>query len=200
MVTRNKHRKMSEEEHIPCCDEEKHEEGEAEEVTPCCAESKTDEEIDLAAASDEDIVLEKPCKEPVEQCCGEECCCGKEECCCGQEEYCCGDECCGEESSGYTITSFFLTPETIDKSMSYAYYMYNASCIYLFWIMLHYISAQLYIYYCVPPGLYGLFISPFLISAPHCHAIRWIIHNGGNMTDNMWIVFGTWLCSKIIGS
>jgi hypothetical protein len=200
MVTRNKHRKMSEEEHIPCCDEEKHEEGEAEEVTPCCAESKTDEEIDLAAASDEDIVLEKPCKEPVEQCCGEECCCGKEECCCGQEEYCCGDECCGEESSGYTITSFFLTPETIDKSMCYAYYMYNASCIYLFWIMLHYISAQLYIYYCVPPGLYGLFISPFLISAPHCHAIRWIIHNGGNMTDNMWIVFGTWLCSKIIGS
>lgn len=200
MVTRNKHRKMSEEEHIPCCDEEKHEEGEAEEVTPCCAESKTDEDIDLAAASDEDIVLEKPCKEPVEQCCGEECCCGKEECCCGQEEYCCGDECCGEESSGYTITSFFLTPETIDKSMCYAYYMYNASCIYLFWIMLHYISAQLYIYYCVPPGLYGLFISPFLISAPHCHAIRWIIHNGGNMTDNMWIVFGTWLCSKIIGS
>lgn len=193
MVTRNKHRKMSEEEHIPCCDEEKHEEGEAEEVTPCCAESKTDEDIDLAAASDEDIVLEKPCKEPVEQCCGEECCCGKEECCCG-------DECCGKESSGYTITSFFLTPETIDKSMCYAYYMYNASCIYLFWIMLHYISAQLYIYYCVPPGLYGLFISPFLISAPHCHAIRWIIHNGGNMTDNMWIVFGTWLCSKIIGS
>ena len=186
MVTRNKHRKMSEEEHIPCCDEENHEEVEAEEVTPCCAESKTDEDIDLAAASDEDIVLEKPCKEPVEQCCGQE------ECCCGQEE------CCGEESSGYTITSFFLTPETIDKSMCYAYYMYNASCIYLFWIMLHYISAQLYIYYCVPPGLYGLFISPFLISAPHCHAIRWIIHNGGNMTDNMWIVFGTWLCSKII--
>jgi len=52
---------MSEEEHLPCCDEEKHEEVEAEEVTPCCAESKTGEEIDVAAASDEHIVLEKPC-------------------------------------------------------------------------------------------------------------------------------------------
>ena len=179
---------MSEEEHIPCCDEENHEEeGDAEEMTHCCAESKIDEDIDVAAASYEDIVLEKPCEEPLEECCGEKCCCGEE-------------ECCSEVSSGYTITSFLLSPEIMDKSRCYAYYMYNASCIYLFWIVLHYISAQLYIYYCVPPGLYGLFISPFLISAPHCHAIRWIIHNGGNMTDNMWIVFGTWLCSKIIGS
>ena len=79
-------------------------------------------------------------------------------------------------------------------------YMYGASSLYLFWIMLHYFSTQMYVYYCAPHGLYGFLISPFLVAAPHCRAIRWIIHNGGNMVDNMWIILGTWLCSKIITS
>lgn len=77
-------------------------------------------------------------------------------------------------------------------------YVYGASSLYLFWIMLHYFSTQLYVYYCAPRGFYGFLISPFLVAAPHCRAIRWIIHNGGNMVDNMWIILGTWLCSKII--
>jgi hypothetical protein len=77
-------------------------------------------------------------------------------------------------------------------------YMYGASSLYLFWIMLHYFSTQMYVYYCAPRGFYGFLISPFLVAAPHCRAIRWIIHNGGNMVDNMWIILGTWLCSKII--
>ena len=64
--------------------------------------------------------------------------------------------------------------------------------------MLHYASAQLYVYYCAPPHTYGLFISPFLVSAPHCKALRWILHNGGNTIDNMWIILASWLCSKII--
>ena len=77
-------------------------------------------------------------------------------------------------------------------------YVYCASSIYLYWTMLHYFSAQLYVYYCAPRGLYGFLISPFLVAAPHCRAIRWIIHNGGNMVDNMWLILGTWLCSKVI--
>jgi hypothetical protein len=77
-------------------------------------------------------------------------------------------------------------------------YVYSASSVYLFWMMLHYFSAQLYVYYCAPRGFYGFLISPFLVAAPHCRAIRWIIHNGGNMVDNMWLILGTWLCSKVI--
>ena len=88
--------------------------------------------------------------------------------------------------------------EMAEKGRSCVQYMYGASSLYLFWIMLHYCSAQLYVYYCAPRGLYGFLISPFLVAAPHCRAIRWIIHNGGNMVDNMWIILGTWLCSKII--
>jgi len=85
-----------------------------------------------------------------------------------------------------------------EKGMYYVQYVYSASSVYLFWMMLHYFSAQLYVYYCAPRGFYGFFISPFLVAAPHCRAIRWIIHNGGNMVDNMWLILGTWLCSKVI--
>ena len=85
-----------------------------------------------------------------------------------------------------------------EKGVYCVQYVYSASSIYLFWIMLHYFSAQMYVYYCAPRGFYGFLISPFLVAAPHCRAIRWIIHNGGNMVDNMWLILGTWLCSKII--
>ena len=88
--------------------------------------------------------------------------------------------------------------EMAEKGRSCVQYMYGASSLYLFWIILHYFSTQMYVYYCAPRGFYGFLISPFLVAAPHCRAIRWIIHNGGNMVDNMWIILGTWLCSKII--
>ena len=88
--------------------------------------------------------------------------------------------------------------EMAEKGMCCAQYIYSASSLYLFWIMLHYFSTQMYVYYCAPRGFYGFFISPFLVAAPHCRAIRWIIHNGGNMVDNMWLILGTWLCSKVI--
>jgi len=88
--------------------------------------------------------------------------------------------------------------EMAEKGRYCVQYMYGASSLYLFWIMLHYFSTQMYVYYCAPRGFYGFLISPFLVAAPHCRAIRWIIHNGGNMVDNMWLILGTWLCSKII--
>jgi len=95
------------------------------------------------------------------------------------------------------VTSPYIR-QISEKGVYCIQYVYSASSIYLFWMMLHYFSAQLYVYYCAPRGLYGFLISPFLVAAPHCRAIRWIIHNGGNMVDNMWLILGTWLCSKVI--
>jgi len=77
-------------------------------------------------------------------------------------------------------------------------YTYNVSSIYLFWIFVHYISAHAYIEYCVPKHFIGFLVSPFLIAAPHCRALRWVIQYGGSTIDNMWIVFGTWVCSHLI--
>ena len=79
-----------------------------------------------------------------------------------------------------------------------AKYTYNVSAIYLFWIIIHYLAAHAYVKYCVPTEIFGFIMSPFLISAPHCKAMRWVIHNGGNTIDNMWVIFGTWVCSHLI--
>jgi len=72
------------------------------------------------------------------------------------------------------------------------------SGIYLVWIALHFFASQFYIELCVPKTIYGFIVSPFLMATPHCQALRWIVYNGANAINNMWIVMGTWLCSQIM--
>ena len=70
--------------------------------------------------------------------------------------------------------------------------------IYLLWIILHYISPHLYVYFCVPPTIRGFIMSAFIAPSPHCQAIRWTIYNGGNTIIAMWIFIGTWIVKKLI--
>lgn len=76
--------------------------------------------------------------------------------------------------------------------------IYRVSALYLFWIVLHYLTAQLYVQYCAHPSFWGFITAPFLVSAPHCMAMRWIFSKGGTLIEGMWIILGTWLCSKLI--
>jgi hypothetical protein len=69
---------------------------------------------------------------------------------------------------------------------------------YLIWMFIHHISAHMYIYFCTPNTWYGLIISPFMVSAPHCSAIRWVMYEGGNMINTMWISVGTYMATKIL--
>lgn len=75
---------------------------------------------------------------------------------------------------------------------------WKVSALYLFWILLHYITAHAYVQYCANPSLYGFLAAPFLISAPHCVAMRWVFSKGGTLIEGMWILLGTWLCSKLV--
>lgn len=77
------------------------------------------------------------------------------------------------------------------------WFIFDACSIYLMWIVLHYLASHLYVYFCSPKTFVGFLYSPLIIAAPHCRALRWVIFNGAISIDNMWIVFGTWLCSKI---
>ena len=70
--------------------------------------------------------------------------------------------------------------------------------IYLMWITLHYVAAHLYIHWCVPATLTGLIMSPFLVPAPHCFGLRWIIYQGGNSIIVMWSIISIWLLSYFI--
>ena len=94
-----------------------------------------------------------------------------------------------------------------------SYYCINYSCsflyktvkiiikisgVYLLWIFLHFCASYLYTKLCVPTTLLGLLMSPFLTATPHCQGLRWVIYNGANIINNMWIVIGTWLCANIM--
>jgi hypothetical protein len=70
--------------------------------------------------------------------------------------------------------------------------------IYLIWICLHYISAHLYIWYCVPATVVGFIMAPFIAPAPHCQALRWAIYNGGNSMVAMWFLLGTWFMRYLV--
>jgi hypothetical protein len=78
------------------------------------------------------------------------------------------------------------------------WFAFDACSIYLMWVGLHYLASHLYVYFCAPNTFFGFLYSPFIIAAPHCRAFRWVIFNGAVSVDNMWLVLGTWICSKLL--
>ena len=72
------------------------------------------------------------------------------------------------------------------------------SGMYFIWILLHYFASHLYVKLCVPDSLYGFIISPLLVATPYCIGLRWLIQTGATTINNMWILFGTWICSNIL--
>ena len=84
----------------------------------------------------------------------------------------------------------------INKARPYLEFINAAAGLYLLWVAVHYVAAQLYVYYCVPLTFLGFIMSPLMASAPHCYTFRWCIINGANNISVMWAVFGTWVASK----
>jgi hypothetical protein len=76
------------------------------------------------------------------------------------------------------------------------HFITNVGGIYIGWIILHTIAANLYPVYCAELSIWGMIKSAFVAPAPHCQALRWVINNGGSMINQMWIVFGIWICGK----
>ena len=76
--------------------------------------------------------------------------------------------------------------------------IYEVSGIYIFWILIHYIAANLYPMYCAEYGIIGFMKSIFIAQTPHCIAMRWVIYNGGIMINSMWISLSVWIVSKIV--
>ena len=70
--------------------------------------------------------------------------------------------------------------------------------VYIFWIFLHHLAHHLYTAWCVPAGITGLLQSVFLISTPQCQALRWVINHGADSVTTMWMLFGTWICTKAV--
>jgi hypothetical protein len=84
--------------------------------------------------------------------------------------------------------------------VSFMYFIYDASKIYLLWISFHYFASQLYVPFCAPNTIIGFLLSPILASTPQCKALRWIINFGGNEMETMWLIFGLWITTKLLVS
>ena len=101
-----------------------------------------------------------------------------------------------------SVNSVKYVYELFEKGCDFIYdctmYIINISGIYIVWILLHYIASHLYTKLCVPNTIYGFVMSPFMITAPHCQGLRWIVYNGSNIITNMWVILGTWLCSVLV--
>ena len=69
--------------------------------------------------------------------------------------------------------------------------------LYLLWIGIHYGATHLYARFCTPSGVQGFLMSPFLATAPHCHALRWGIDQGALTINNMWLVVAAWVMAKL---
>jgi len=108
-----------------------------------------------------------------------------------------------EEQENISKKSYFnISCSFIIFSFQYTYKIFriiiNVSGIYILWIFLHYLASHLYVKLCVPNTVIGFFMSPFMTATPHCQGLRWVVYNAANMINNMWIMFGAWICSTIL--
>jgi len=72
--------------------------------------------------------------------------------------------------------------------------------IYLFWILLHWVSVQFYQYMCVPRTLWGLVFGTTVASQmPHCRAALWTVTHSSTVISNMWVILGSWLITVFVG-
>ena len=62
--------------------------------------------------------------------------------------------------------------------------------LYFIWISMHYLASHLYTMVCTPWSVKGFILSPLLIPAPHCEALRWVIYHGALRIHTMWILLG----------
>lgn len=75
-------------------------------------------------------------------------------------------------------------------------YIFKMGSLYLVYMLAHFISSHLYIYFCVPLSLTGFLMSPFMTLTPQCQFLRWTIYHCGAHINIMWILVANWLVTK----
>lgn len=76
--------------------------------------------------------------------------------------------------------------------------IYSMFGYYLIWITLHYLAVHLYPTYCAPLTVMGFILSPFMVSAPHCIAMRWLATEGSNVIVTMWVAVGAYAIQRML--
>lgn len=75
--------------------------------------------------------------------------------------------------------------------------LWTISKIYIFWILVHYISSNLYSHFCTHLSFLGLIMSPIMTISPHCKVFHWFTVNSILNINNMWVAITGWILLKI---
>ena len=62
--------------------------------------------------------------------------------------------------------------------------------IYALLVVVHYVCANLYSRLCTAQTFHGLLMSPFMVPAPHCEGLRWVVYHGAVRINGMWLLVG----------
>jgi hypothetical protein len=76
--------------------------------------------------------------------------------------------------------------------------IYSLFGYYLMWITLHYLAIHSYPMYCAPLTISGFILSPFMVAAPHCVAMRWLATEGANVIVTMWVAIGAYAIQNML--
>ena len=76
--------------------------------------------------------------------------------------------------------------------------IYSLFGYYIMWIALHYAAIHLYPTYCAPLTISGFILSPFMVAAPHCIAMRWLATEGANVIVTMWVAVGAYAIQHML--
>ena len=68
---------------------------------------------------------------------------------------------------------------------------------YIFWMLVHFACANLYAHFCAHISILGFLTSPFLMNAPHCTGLRWVVNTGASSVQIMWFAIASWFGNKL---
>ena len=66
------------------------------------------------------------------------------------------------------------------------------------WTGVHYAAVHGYQHFCVPQSLWGAAMSPFLIPAPHCRGLSWLIDISSASVQGVWMSAGVALSAGLV--
>jgi len=84
-----------------------------------------------------------------------------------------------------------LFAKEVDKWTSWRRAACHGILLYAALIIVHFVSSNLYSKMCTSQTLHGLIMSPFLVPAPHCEGLRWLVYHGALRINGMWLLIGS---------
>lgn len=73
----------------------------------------------------------------------------------------------------------------------------NSIKFYLLWAFIHYMSTNLYQYYCAERTFMGFIASSINTQMPHCKALIWLQGISIKTLDSYWILLASYVVTKV---